>query len=279
MPTTLRTLPVTYPDAAALTAISVPAVEQAIFENALVKNWWRADAGFDSAGWRCRKTDARLVKARSVLPSRVTSAAYNNKQVLQFASAGAASGELYDGGLNLLPINADFSVIFVGRQGPSNDVGYMWGNGVAPSTVGGGGIGLQLGVGGGFNSTALTLSNTNLVNTGGTPPLTNAGGPYIHAVSFDDAGASSGTVVQLISPGNFTQTNAAVSSALHVTNAEFHVGGAGSVGATPSNAYFIEGGDVAEIIILSTPIAAAANAALLATIRTYLGAFYALATP
>jgi hypothetical protein len=279
MPTIIRSLPVAYPDAAALSPISVPTIEQQLFENPLIANWWRADAGFDSTGWRCRKTNAKLVKARSAMPSRVNSAAYGGKPVLQFAAAGAASGELYDGGLNLLPVNADFSVIFVGRQGPSNDVGYMWGNGVVPSTAGGGGVGLQLGAGGSFNGTVLTMSGTNLVSTGGTPPVTNAGGPYIHIASFDDAGASAGTAVQMISPANFTQTNSAVSASLHVTNGEFHVGGAGPTGTTPSNSYFIEGGDVAEVIILSTAIAAAGNATLLSAIRGYLGALYGLTTP
>lgn len=70
MPTILRTLPTVHPDAAALSPILVPSdTELALFQNALVKNWWRAADGLDSTGWRCRKTDAKLIPARTAMPT------------------------------------------------------------------------------------------------------------------------------------------------------------------------------------------------------------------
>ncbi|CAN5439993.1 hypothetical protein BH10PSE18_BH10PSE18_19170 [soil metagenome] len=361
MTTTLRRLPTVSPDAAALSPIAVPDVEMALFQNALIKNWWRADAGFDSTGWRCRKTDAKLVPSRTAMPTQValtgivasiavtgagidyatapvitiapppaggvqaTAVAtvaggaitgikmtnqgrgylaapavaiggpgtggaatatysalgkYNGQQVIQFGT-GLANGELYDGGLGLFPVNADFAVIAVGRPGPSNDSGYVWATGGNVATIGSGAAGVLFGGAATFDALTLTVNGYNAVNSGGgqTPASTYAS-PIIHIASFDDKGAAVGEGNQQASPGNYGATISTVNAAAHNTIAEFHVGGAGAYGgASPSLASVIEGGDIAELIIIPAAIHLAANAALLAQIRTYLGARYGIVTP
>lgn len=360
MPTIIRKLPIVSPDAAALAPVVVPDVEMSIYNNALVKQWWRADAGFDSTGWRCRKTDAKLIPARTVLPTQVTltgtvpsvtvtaggsgyttaptvafsappaggilatgvatvsggavtaikmtnqgkgyataptvtitgvgtgatatagysaTGPYNSNAALQF-STGLSNGELYDGGLGLFPVNADFSVLVVARPGPSNDSGYIWGTGGTPATVGSGAAGGQFGSTGTFDGITVTLNGYNAVNSGGGQnPKSNYDAPIIHIASFDDKGAAVGGCFQMASPGNYNFGISTVNAAAHNTIAEFHIGGAGAFGSTPSLASLIEGGDIAELMIVTQPLHLAANAALLSQLRTYLGARYGITVP
>lgn len=359
MPTTVRTLNYVSPDAAALSPITLPdATEMALYANANIKNWWRADAGVDSVNkkWRCRKTDAALIPSKTVFPTQksilgtvpsiavadggigytaatVSLAAppaggrqatatatvsggavtaivvvdhgegylsapavtvlgdgsgatatatldangpYNGREAMVFANGVAANGALYDGGLNLLPINANFSVIVVARQGPSPDKGWIWGNGIAPTSAGGAGV--IFGSGTSFNSTVVTVGGTNLVNQLDSPtaPITFIGGPAIHITSFNDAENS---CAQLISPGGFVQNNSSMSGSLHVTNGEFHLGDAGPIATSLPEGSYIQGGDIAEVFILDLGLSLAANATLLSSIRTYLGARYGLTVP
>jgi len=360
MTTTVRTLSQAYPDAAATSPITIPsAAEIALYSEARVKNWWRAEDGFDAtnAKWRCRKTDAALVPTKgSYFPSRIvangqisgiavgaggtgyttaptvtiaapptggtqalatatvsggavtaitvinpgsgytsapavsfggpgtgatatasytTSAKYNGKQVLQFGNGAGTNGAMYDGGLNLLPINVNFTVVVVYRPGPGGDAGYLWGNGLAPLTTAGG-IGQQINDSvGSVVTQGNTGSSVNILNTG-TSTWTQANGPFVSLFSFDDDG---NTAQQQLSPGAYSASNNAVSASLRVTNGEFHVGDVGPIGSTLSAANYLEGGSVAEIILFNVALHLSANATLLSSVQSYLAARYGLTVP
>lgn len=354
MPTFLTILPFASPDSVGVTAIELLDSERTIFSDSRVKNWWRADHGFDSTGWMCRKTDAKLVKAYTSLPTAKTltgivsaiaitnagtgyataptitidapptggtqatatatvaaglvtaititnqgagyagapavafsggggSAAaatatysalglYNGKTVLQ-AGSGATNGELYDNGLALLPINTDFSVVWMGRPG-SPDIGFMWGNGgtVAANTL----VGEQIGASSApYKSTvwapAATTASTPVASTG--TPSVNYDAPLIHVVSF---GETDRLAKIMLSPGN-TTASATMHANAHNTNGTFHVLGASATQSSTS--YPIDGGDLAEIFIISCALHLAANADLLSTIQAYLGARYNKTVP
>ncbi len=204
-----------------------------------------------------------------------TSNHYGGRQALRFGNGAGLNGAMYDGRLNLLPINSNFTVITVGRVGPGGDAGYMWGNGLTTSTTGGIGHQLndstgQVSTSGNYGSGSSTILNT------GTSTWTNASGPYVDIFSFDDDG---NTAKQYLSAGNFNATNAALNSDLHVTNGEFHVGDIGPVATTQSAAYYPEGGDVSEVMLFNAALHLTANAALLAAVQAYLADRYSIVVP
>ncbi|WP_438853178.1 hypothetical protein [Brevundimonas nasdae] len=194
---------------------------------------------------------------------------YGGHQAMQFRRRGSGgvengggSGALYDGGLNLLPVSADFTVIIVGRQGPLNDVGVMWGNGLSNTAVGG--IRRILGSGGSFNAYTVTQQSSNILNSSTNYVGKYADGPRLDIVSFIN---STGSISQQISPGGYVQTN---TTALRFTNGEFHLGDYGPASTGLSAANYIDGGDVAEVMIFDVALHAPENASLLDEVKSYL---------
>ncbi len=194
---------------------------------------------------------------------------YLGHQAMQFRRVGSGgvggsggSGALYDGGLNLLPVSADFTVITVGRQGPLDDVGVMWGNGLSSPTVGG--IRRILGAGGSLNAYAVTQQSSNIVNSAANYVGKYADGPRLDMVSFIH---STGSMSQQLSPGRYVQT---LTTAVRFANGEFHLGDLGPANMNLSAANYIEGGDVAEVMIFDVALHAPENASLLDEVKSYL---------
>ena len=337
-------------DAAALAPIVLPSADEvSLYGNARLKNWWRADAGVDTAAkkWRCRKTEAALVPTKGTFPAVINAAGqlasinvsaggtgyttapnvtiaappaggtqakglavvaagvvtgvtltnpgsgylaapavtiigagtgatatstitatdrYAGQKTVQFDTGVGTNASLYDGGLNLLPINASFSVVFVGRAGPG-DQGYMWGNALNAQTAGG--IGMQITAPG---ATSVGSNNGNVLNNSSTGALF-AAGPIFHLTSWDEAGDVAN---QQSSPSGINQS-LAKADATRITNGEFHLGDDYSTALTGSAAHYIEGGDVAEVMIFDAALHLAPNAALLAQVKAYLLARYGIA--
>lgn len=118
MLTKITQLPFEAAYASAIGAIDVDALlrERQILEDPGLKHWLRADVGFSSAGWRCRKTSLVAAPNRTAVPTQVLSgaifeAANNNAGLLTGATNGTVGSLVLPGGL---PLNSDYSIIWVG---------------------------------------------------------------------------------------------------------------------------------------------------------------------
>lgn len=278
MPTILKKLPYVNAASAGIAPVTVSDLERRLFEHPSIKNWWRADAGFDANNlrWLCRKTDAALVPTKGTFfPTRAASAAYNNLPALTFLSGAGTNGALYDGGANLLPINSSFSVVCYGRQGPS-DTGRLWGNGlIAPET---GAISVMLGVGTDLGGTILAASNVNVLNSGSSTGHINSVGPRLISASWsdDENTARLRSMTNASAPVSYYIATTSATATQNATNGEFHLGDNGPIGTTQSVNNYLENGDVSDVFIFDVALHLSSNTTLDLLVSQYLEARYSV---
>ncbi len=256
MPTILRKLPFAVPAAAGITPIVLTSFELQALQIASLIGWWRADCGFTSTAWLDRKGDIPLVPYSVAMPTQGVHAGLDGKAVLKFAT-GAANGQLYDGGANLLPVNAAFSVVTVFKLA-STDGANVWVNGNETTWnqfLNTGGANMRVG---GSSAVASLLSGLT------------AGAPVLAISSWDDA-TNVGSL--RLNRGAFVRADVAGSSQ-HNTNGQFHLGGVGSSTTIDGNG---TDGVIAEVMIFSEALHL--NATLLADVEAYLGDRYGFEAP
>lgn len=256
MATLLTQLPTENPDSVGIAAIALPTADELAVYDA-VKNWWRADSGVGAASWVDRKNGAALSKLGSSMPVAAVSAAYNGQKTVGFTNLNYALG--HD---TILSTAGSFSVVTVGRAGPSDNAN-LWGSG---------GTGTQTRL---FNSTGGAVqfnlnAEAGTADGSATYPRVNANGPYIAICSYDAPGDRAHI---RLDRGRWSSNRAATTNN---ANAHLTVGAAGPAGSLSAA---IDGGDIAEVLYFDVPLLATAQADLLATLESYLGTRYAITVP
>lgn len=237
MATILRKLPIKFPGSVAGTF--TPSDEEVeIFRDSRVLNWWRAEEGFTDEGWQCRKTGFVMQPYNTVLPSKVTLPAFNNKEALQFGS-GVTNGTMSSGAIPLLPVNADFSIVVVFSNTASDNAFYI-SNGLPAN--GAGNTYLQVG---NVLSTSFRVGGASAISSrSGETPLSPAASPHLIEYSMADSVNSANI---RIDNGLFNYIN------LSAVNQ--NPNGVLFIGAGIDNSGFItgqlDGGHIAEVIILN----------------------------
>ncbi len=258
MATNTRKLGATWPGAS--TAVTMPSSDEAsLFANASLRNWYCASDGYLEGEWRCRKTGIGLIPAAQGFPVRSTLAAYNNDKAAVFSSVFSS---LFDGSANILPVGVDFSIVLVGRHGPGDNA-FLCGSGE-------GNLGLNT-VG-----TLIQMVSTGALNAqvGGVsmsvPPTYTkpyASGPSLIILSWEHSIHRArlrvnGTLLAEKSTGMPVAGN---------TSARFYLGAAGS-----NLQGGVDGGDFAQAMIWSIPLAAPGNETVLGQVETHLMSRYAI---
>ncbi|WP_438852492.1 hypothetical protein [Brevundimonas nasdae] len=219
--------------------------------------WWRADAPVTVDGWADRKSGALLAPVAGTLPTTAASAAYNNQSVVNFPTGAACLVAA-----NVLPIQADYSVVVVGRSGPDPDNSFLVGNGAAATND---------------QSRVTHTANGEISFTpSGASPFTESNrpgysrpanlGPNMILASYD-ASAALGQI--RLNRGAFSgRTLIAVPNGS--ISSQFNVNGTGPTGGTGR----IDGGEIAEVIVFHTAILKAPELPLCNAIEVYLGERY-----
>lgn len=249
--TLIRKLPYVNPDSAGLTPL-VSTDELTLFNTASLLTWWRADTGVDANGWVDRKAGKRLNK-NVTLPTLTTLAAYNNQPSLLFGGSGTALLNDVDG---LFP-TTECTIVLVGRQGVADNAFIIGDRAATPSH-----IMLQDGTG---------VSQAQILGTNFTQGTTyskqNAAGPRMLIWSMQP-----GTSHRLRQDRGRSDSSAAMPNP-H-SSSGLIIGASGNPTTGP-----LDGGEIAEVMVLNTALDRASNAALLATIESYLGIRYAITAP
>lgn len=257
MGTMLYRMPTVNPDSAGLAPIDLLDDEIRLYNEAALLYWLDGSAFDPARGMRCRKTDRFLIPARAALPTQQSLAAYNGKPAVVFGT-GVANGDLYDNNQGWLPVDSDFSVVFLGRNGGSADNAFVWGNGQAPA-AGSTGTYMQHAANGSFyvqvNGAAAIAATTGYLRPGEQ-------GPTLSIFSFNRTTRVSRFRAQR---GAFTAAGT-VPIGTDNKNASFHLGAAGAASAGT-----IDAGDVGAVLILNKAVLDADNAPLLALIESAIG--------
>lgn len=266
MTTILHRLNYSHAPSAGLAPVEIYDEEIQLVAEASLTNWWRADTGFDSLGWGCRKTGAVLVPERTAMPTlQPDLAEYNGKPSLLFTDAS----QLWDNGANLVPIGGDFTLVCVGRAG-NNDNAFLLGGAASgedrtmlihQSTAAASGT-VQFAVGNDAGAT------TNFAVTADAEYYF-AGGPNLLIGSHAPGEA---TARQSLSVNNVDKTGSPTYSATPNAAYELHVGGVNVYGDVISGG--ISGGDIAEIMVFSSALHVRTD--LRDLVKSYLNARYAL---
>lgn len=270
MSTVITKRPYANPDSVGITAVDLPTTDELTIFDACAQ-WWRADVALSDTAWRDRKGDTPLTMVNGATPVAAVVAAYNGKKAVQFPT-GAGSLIATDifpvvGSGGIVAGGGSYSIVVVGRAGPSPDNAFLLGGGAASSSA-------QLRV------QHLASGEISFTPSGDTPytnsnipsyPRVAADGPNIIVASYDDPA----DVAKIrINRGRFASATATTAAA-GASNAQLTVNGTGPLGATGK----IDGGEIAEIMIFRLPLLAVANAGVLATVEAYLGTRYGIAAP
>lgn len=255
MATIIRTLPFINAASAGLPSIAPSAREKALYADDRIIDMWRADSRVGVEGWVGRKADHVLAPFRGgVMPSVQEIAAYGGKKSLLFGT-GTVNGEM------ALPNGfpaGSYSIVYFGRPGP-NDSANMWGNSAAITSTTG---------------TCFQITNTgnanarqNGVSAGGTTgmPL-YADGPKLVISSFDTADQ------RLRHRADFgALTFGGVVEVTADPERTFHLGASGN-----ETTQFgpLDGGDIAEVMIIAAPILSTSHADLLTLVEGYFAERY-----
>lgn len=220
--------------------VTVSATETQIFENANVLRWFRADTGFDATGWRCRKTGDALVSTGD-MPTRVRLPEYNDQPSLLFVGGDDLS--LVGG----YPTGTSHSYVLVGRPG-IGDNAFLVGN---TSSVDGNTY-LQHALGGGPTPPQFLVSATS----GGTVVVASAAvgnaAPNLYTCSQASDLLPNPQLSIRVNRGAIADAvRTTGAAATTTTDSVLRVGSTGPVGS-PSGP--LEGGEIAELIILDTAL-------------------------
>lgn len=245
--TLIRKLPFSNPGSAGLPAFPLPSAEERrIYASPLVTRWWRADYGWSDEGWSCYKTGSMLTRARTILPERVTLAAYNGRQAIAFGNG--LNEQLWDGGAGSIPATSAFSMVLVGRSGPG-DSAHMIG-GVGPD---GRATYLTQGSTGGWafhlNRDSVSGTSGGIIVSGGMVKLQSTG-PSLVIASYD---ASATPPAQCTLDGSATATGATPPSPPENAGTNLQIGGISTTTATGVQGAIL-GGEIAEILIVNAAL-------------------------
>lgn len=265
MPTILTRLPYAYPGAAGLTPLSVTNEEKALFANPHVLRWAAAAHGLDTGDLRCRKTDEKLLPTASMPvftnTGAVATAYHGNPALVQ--GAGLQCVMQGDG---WLPLASSFSIVYVGRGGPS-DAAFLFGTIDDPAVAGGtpSGTFLQFSSG----TFRAYIDGIAIGTNAYTRPYED--GPSLIILSWDND-AKSGCY--RVNSGLINVIKANSMGSVAINNDMLSIGAAGN----PLTGY-VDGGDFAEVMTLDIALHSASGVALRGTIESYLTAKYNLPTP
>lgn len=264
MPTMIRQMNSANAPSAALSVLKPESYEMEMFAHPNLLRWVEAGNGDNEKFIRCRKSGEVLVPY-SVMPTLDSSGAvytaYNSKPAYVYQAA-TEPGRLF--GYDWLPLASDLTILMVGR-----------GRASANSFV----FGTLEGVAGTWPGTALQMYSTgqfaaafDSLNTS-APAYTNtyAGGPNLMILSWDHTAKKLEWDVN-----SGLATNARTSGMTDATleGSTLQIGAAGEDGAGACIS-----GDFSVVQVWSTPLHKAANASLLAAVRSHFSTKYDLPTP
>jgi hypothetical protein len=249
--TIVRQLSYANPASAGLPALELPSTnEQAVFNNAALTHWFRADYGVETDGWTDRKSDQKLlVGAGKTMPTEQTIAAYNNLPSLYLASTS---------GLYLPDVftaSAPMTWCVIGRSG-DGDNGYLLGTDDATDY-----LSQQFGSDG-ISRSRIGNESLNLTET----VTTYADGPMLLLASNNPEGAGE-TLLYARSATTELKNATEAGQAVGIAGTQLQIGGAG-----PSWSGSVSGGDIAEVLIFDAHTAT--DSGLLAALKAYTAARY-----
>ncbi len=240
---------------------SVVQAEVDINNHAATLAWWRADVGVNGVGgsfvWSDRKKRRRMTPFRQPSAPTPTASVINGRAALVFASGGTM-GELADPDAQaLVPTSGDWTIAIVCRCAAGANSAVV-GNSLPIASA----------------TYVLRRSDEKIeARIAGsqifiTPTAYTAGAAFLMVLSYEQATRT------LVLRVNGTQTNtAAVAAATNTTESTLHLG---AVGTTAAQGAPMSLGAFAEALVFSAPLAAAANATLLANVEAYLKTRYAV---
>lgn len=261
MPMTIRKLPFTN-SASPAVSLAPTAVEREMFIHPNLRRWAQAGSRYDVNYFGCMKSEEVLVPINT-MPTLNTSGAvytaYNSKSAYVFGS-GSTNGKLV--GKGWLPAASDFTILFVGRHGPSPDNAFLFGTdagvGAFPGTL------VQMVSTGAFAG----YFTSTLINL--TPAYTRpyVDGPSLVTLSWDSAAHRAACRINGgLAAG--TRTTGLESASLEGTN--LLIGAAGSAYAGT-----IDGGDFAAVQVWDVDLNKAGNETLRDSVEGYFLSRYSI---
>jgi len=233
---------------------TISADMKAIYAASSLVDWWTADTGVVGTGSTFqiigRKGHNRMVPDTGTDSPTVVASAHNGRAALQAGTTAGTIGDLGDGGANLFPVNASFSLVYVGRRGTNDS--YLLNSGGASNTY----------------MWHRVADDKVTVGVGGVSQITSTvvvapTAPHIGIYSYDFATKVANLRLNRSLAG--TKTSVANEN----TSSKLKVLGRGDAAAANS-----AGAQIFEWMIFNTAIHL--NATLLANVETYLADRYAL---